>query len=63
MFEADGWKIFFGLTLNRMESYHPEHQLVYYKFLKILCLWCTKSTSVIRLMRTPVLLQIIFVDR
>ena len=25
MFEADGWKIFFGLTFNRMESYHPEH--------------------------------------
>ena len=33
-FEADVWKIFFSLTLNRMEPYHPEHKLVYYKFLK-----------------------------
>ena len=33
-FEADVWKIYFGLTFNRMESYHPEHLLVYYKFLK-----------------------------
>ena len=33
-FEADVWKILFGLTFNRMESYHPEHLLVYYKFLK-----------------------------
>ena len=33
-FEADVWKIFFGLTSNRKESYHPEHILVYYKFLK-----------------------------
>ena len=33
-FEADVWKIFFGSTFNRMESYHPEHKLVYYKFLK-----------------------------
>ena len=40
-FEVDVWKIFFGLTLNRMESYHPEHQLVYYKFLKNLFLWRT----------------------
>ena len=37
-FEADVWKICFGLTFNRMESYHPEHQLVYYKFLKKLFL-------------------------
>ena len=28
-----------GLTFNRMESYYPEHQLVYYKFLKKLFLW------------------------
>ena len=33
-FEANVWKIFFVLTFNRMESYHPEHKLVYYKFLK-----------------------------
>ena len=38
-FEADVWKICFGLTFNRMESYHPELQLVYYKFLKKLFLW------------------------
>ena len=25
-FEADVWKILFGLTFNRMESYHPEHK-------------------------------------
>ena len=31
-FEGDVWKIFFGLTFNRMESYHPEDKLVYYKF-------------------------------
>ena len=36
-FEADVWKIFFGLTSNRKESYHPK--LVYYKFLKNLFLW------------------------
>ena len=41
MFEADVWKIFFGLTLNRMESYPPEHLLVYYKFFKKLFLWRT----------------------
>ena len=40
-FEADAWKIVFGLTFNRMESYHPEHLLVYYKFLKNLFLWRT----------------------
>ena len=33
-FEADDWKIFFGLTFNIMESHHPEHLLVYYKFFK-----------------------------
>ena len=33
-FEVDVWKIRFGLTCNRMESYHPEHLLFYYKFLK-----------------------------
>ena len=35
MFVADVWKISFSLTFNSMESYHPEHKLVYYKFLKI----------------------------
>ena len=40
-FEADVWKILFGLTFNRMESYHPEHKLVYYKLLKNLFLWRT----------------------
>ena len=40
-FEADVWKIFFGLTFNRMESYDPEHLLVYYKFLKNVFLWRT----------------------
>ena len=40
-FESDVWKILFGLTFNRMESYHPEHLLVYYKILKNLFLWRT----------------------
>ena len=40
-FEADVWKIFFSLTFNRMEPYHPEHKLVYYKFLKNVFLWRT----------------------
>ena len=40
-FEADVWKIFFGLTFNRMESYHPKHLLVYYNFLKNVFLWRT----------------------
>ena len=41
LFEADVWKIFFGLTFNRMESYYPEHLLVYNKFLKNVFLWRT----------------------
>ena len=52
-FEADVWKIFFGLNFNRMESYDPEHLLVYYKFLKNLFLLRTESTSGIRLMQDP----------
>ena len=40
-FEADIWKIFFGLMFNRMELYHPEQKLVYYKFFKNLFLWRT----------------------
>ena len=41
------------LLTNKMESYHPEYQLVYYKFLKDLLLWHTKSTSGIRIMQEP----------
>ena len=33
-FAADVWKIISNLTLNSTESYHPEHLLVFYKFLK-----------------------------
>ena len=40
-FEADVWKILFGFTFIRMESYHPEHLLAFYKFLKNLFLWRT----------------------
>ena len=32
-------KQIFGLTFNRMESYHPEHLLVNCKFFKNLFLW------------------------
>ena len=39
--EAYVWKLFFGLTFSRMESYRPEHLLIYYKFLKNLFLWRT----------------------
>ena len=57
-------KNLFGLTFNRMESYHPEHKLVYYKFLK-------KNISLAYVVnfrytfnaRPPVLLQMIFFDR
>ena len=63
-FEADVWKVSFGLTFNRMESYYPEHQLVYYIFLE-------KIISLARVVNfrysfnaiTPVLLHMIFVDR
>ena len=51
--EADVWKVMFNLTLNGMESYHPEHLLFYYKFLKKLTLWRTYSTSGIRLLQNP----------
>ena len=44
-FVADIWKIIFSLTFNSMESYHPEHLLVYYTFLKNLNLWRSYSTS------------------
>ena len=43
----------FSLTLNSMESYHPEHLLFYYKFLKNLKLWRTYSTSGIGLLQNP----------
>ena len=33
-FVADVWKIIFSMTFNSMESYHPKHLQVYYKFLK-----------------------------
>ena len=36
---GDAWKIIFSLTFNSIESYNPEHPLVYYKFLKNLNLW------------------------
>ena len=52
-FVADVWKINFSLTLNSMESYHPEHLLVYYKFLKNLNLLRTYSTSGICLLQDP----------
>ena len=52
-FVADVWKIIFSLTFNSMESYHPEHLLVYYKFLKILNLWRTYSTSGKGLLQGP----------
>ena len=63
-FDADVWKICFGLIFNRMESYHPEHLLVYYNFLK-------KNISLAYVVnfrytfnaRPPVLLQMIFLDR
>ena len=52
-FVADVWKIIFSLIFNSMESYHPEHLLVYYKFLKNLNLWRTYSTSGIGLLQCP----------
>ena len=63
-FEADVWKIFFGFFFNRMESYHPEHLLVYYKFLKnLIFLAYVVNFRYTFNERPPVLLQIIFVDR
>ena len=50
---ADVWKIIFSLTFNSMESYHPDDLLVYYKFLKILNLWRTYSTSGKGLLQDP----------
>ena len=52
-FEADVRKIIFSSTLNSMESYQPEHLLVYYKFLKNLNLWRTYLTSDIGLLQEP----------
>ena len=46
-------KIIFSLTLNNMESYTPEHLLVYYKFLKNFNIWRTYSTFVIGLLQDP----------
>ena len=36
-----------------MESYHPEHLLIYYEFLKNLNLWRTYSTSGTGLLPEP----------
>ena len=55
-------KIIFSLTLNSMESYHPEHLLVYYKFLEKLNLWRTYSTSGIGLLQDPRFIVKIFLD-
>ena len=63
-FEADVWKILFGLTFNRMESYQPEHKLVYYKLLKkFISLAYVVNFRYKFNARPPVLLQMIFVDR
>ena len=62
-FVADVWKIIFSLTFNSMDSYHPEHLLVYNKFLKILNLWPTYSTSGIGLLQdTPFYCKTISID-
>ena len=52
-FAADVSKIIFNLTFNSMESYHPEHLLVYYKFLKNLNLWRMYLTSGMGLLQDP----------
>ena len=52
-FVPDVWKIFLCLTLNSMESYYPEHLLVYYKFLKKIKSLATYSTSGICLLQDP----------
>ena len=59
-FVADVWKTILNLTLNSMESYHPEQLLVYYKFLKHLNLWCTYSTSDRFIARPPFYCQTFF---
>ena len=38
---------FFGLTFNKMESYHPEHKLVYYKFLKKVISWARQRDETV----------------
>ena len=53
MFVADVWKIIFNLNFNSKESYHHEHLLVYFKFLKNLNIWRTFSTSGIGLLQKP----------
>ena len=64
-FEADVWKILFGLTFNGMESYHPDHLLVFYKFLKkiFFVLAYVVNFRYTFNARPPVLLQMICVDR
>ena len=44
-------KIIFSLTFKSMESYHPEHLQVYYKFLKNLNLWRMYSTHGVGLLQ------------
>ena len=46
-------KIIFRFAFDSAESYHPEHLLVYHKFLKNLNLWRTYSTSGICLLQYP----------
>ena len=41
------------VDFNSMESYHPEHLLVYYKFLKNLNIWRTYSISGKGLLQDP----------
>ena len=42
-----------GVTFNRMESYHPLHRLVYYKFLKEILAHAVNSNSGISLLQDP----------
>ena len=63
-FEADVWKIFFGLTFNRMESYHPEYKTSLLQVLeKFISLAYVANFRYSFYARTPVLLRMIFVDR
>ena len=43
----------FMFLVGSAKSYYPEHQLVYYKFLRNLNLWRTYSTSGIGLLQDP----------
>ena len=64
MFVADVWKIIFSLTLNSMESFHPENLLVYYKFLKNLIFFAyVFNFRYMFIARPPVLFQKKILDR